>query len=155
MALHQLSLTSMLLSYLKKNTLSSWMLSQQVSADSDLKSTFNLTTTGLNDVFVQKADPKNFPRFKNKKTNITTIKQTQPNNTGFVYTFGADKPVDVKYAVDGIHNTRVNNGNGTLMLNADLSIEFWANNGTQNEAIDLTVKNCIFYFEIQKVEDSN
>lgn len=47
--LHQMSLDSILVSYLKRNTLSSWMLSQYVAADAK----FNLTTNGLNDVFVQ------------------------------------------------------------------------------------------------------
>jgi len=136
-----MSVTSIMLSYLKKNELTTWILSSQVSSDSK----FNLTTSGLNDMFVQKVDPARYPRFKNK-----TIKHTQPNNTGFVYTYGADKPVDVKMRVDGVHNTRVKRNNSTMHLNADLSIEYWANNGTQNQAVDLTIKNCLFFFEIQK-----
>jgi len=177
MVLHQMSVTSIMLSYLKKNELTTWILSSQVSSDSK----FNLTTSGLNDVFVQKVDPARLQeeepeeakeikevKVKNhtlksknntkkmpaptpvKKKKTKTIKHTQPNNTGFVYTYGSDKPVDVKMRVDGVHNTRVKKNNSTMHLNADLSIEYWANNGTQNQAVDLTIKNCLFFFEIQK-----
>ena len=47
--LHQLSLDSLLASYLKRHQISSWMRSQQLSSEDNL----NLTTSGLNDVFIE------------------------------------------------------------------------------------------------------
>jgi len=78
----------------------------------------------------------------------------QPNGTGFVAKFGADKPVDIQYKVEGIHNFRVTENNSTMMLNADLSIEFWVNN-QQDQALDLSVKNCIFFFDVEYQTDAN
>lgn len=51
--LHQMSLDSVLASYLKRNEISSWMLSQYVSSETK----HNLTTSGLNDIFIQLLPP--------------------------------------------------------------------------------------------------
>lgn len=143
-----MSLDSILASYLKRNTLSSWMLSQYVATDAK----FNLTTSGLNDIFVQASTDINTPANNNKSMSKSG---KQLNSTGFVAKFGADKPVDIQYKVEGIHNFRVKEDNATMMLNADISIGFWVNNGTQDQALDLSVKNCLFFFEVAYQTDAN
>lgn len=78
------------------------------------------------------------------KNKLVSTKSKQ--QTGFVSKFGADVPVDIKFDLDSVHNLRVSKGNATLSLLANINIEFWVNNGTSSQALDLLIKNCVIYF---------
>lgn len=43
-----------------------------------------------------------------------------------------------------------------MSLNADMSISFWVNtDGRQEQALDLSVKNCQFFFDVEYQPDAN
>lgn len=152
-----MAIDSILLSYLKKNSFNTWMLS-----DSFHGTAFNLTSTGLNKIFT--VDTPNPAKNASQPVKLASNKSkaapgNQPKNApkpvehkekpnGFVAQYGADKPVDIKFGIESVHNLRIKKDNETMRVKADISMEFWVNNGTSYEAIDLTVKNCWFFLKI-------
>lgn len=39
-----------------------------------------------------------------------------------------------------------------MEIQSDIAIEFWLNNGTLNEVLGLTIKNCLLYFSINQTD---
>lgn len=74
--------------------------------------------------------------------------------TGFVAIFGPDKPVDIKFDLERVHNMRIRKNNSTMELSADISLEFWINNGTMNQAIGLSMKNAKFFYSVVRSPDN-
>lgn len=95
----------MLVTYMKTSTLET-----KITSESAYSAPYTLTTTGLNDVIIQKVN-------KRKR-------QKQPPGTGFVAKFGADKPVELRFKVKNVRNFRVTKNNATLMCNMDFNIKF-------------------------------
>ena len=86
-----MSLTSMLVTYMKYGTLET-----KIDHNSAYDAPYTLTTTGLNDVIIQK-QPK-----RRKK---------QPPGCGFVANFGSERPIELRYKVLNVRNFRVKNNN--------------------------------------------
>lgn len=82
------------------------------------------------------------------------VKKEVLDKSGFVAKFGANKPVNIKIDLEHVQNLRVHKNNRTMELQTDISFEFWLNNGTLNEVLGLTIKNCLFYFTLNQ-SDSN
>lgn len=77
-----------------------------------------------------------------------------PKPTGFVAYYGADKPVDIKFDLERVQNLRIRKENGTMELSADISLEFWINNGTANQALGLTMKNSKFFYSVMQCPEN-
>ena len=100
-----MSITSVIVTFLKGNELET-----KITHENAGDSPYPLTTTGLNDVIIQKQ-----PKRKKK----------QPKGCGFEANFGKEQPIELRYHIEGIRNFRIKKNNGTMALNCDMHIEFW------------------------------
>lgn len=73
---------------------------------------------------------------------------------GFIAVFGADKPVDIKFEVERVQNMRIRKNNTSMEISADISIEFWINNETSNQALGLSIKNSKFFYQVLRSKDN-
>lgn len=147
-------------------------------ADSTEGYHLNLTTTGLNRFFKQNEPPPppapvalptpppaQIGKNKSKKTNATKVTPVVVQKApppppppqkpfGFVAMFGADKPVDIKFDLERVQNVRVRKDDSTMELSADISLEFWINNGTSNQALALSLKDSKFFYNVLQSPDN-
>lgn len=86
-------MTSVVVSLVKGNTMET-NITQQHVLDSDIQ----LTTTGLNEIIVQKIKGAK----GKKKKNIA-----QPKGCGFVANYGENKNIILLFHIDGIRNFRI------------------------------------------------
>jgi len=94
----------MLVTYMKSSSLET-----RIDANSGYDAPYTLTTTGLNDVIIQKQPKK---------------KKKQPKGCGFVANYGSEKKIELRYHVLNVRNFRVKDNNATLMCNMDINIKF-------------------------------
>lgn len=94
-----------------------------------------MTTTGLNDVIIQK---------------VKGRRAKQPKGTGFVAKFGEDRPVELRYKVLNARNFRVKDNNATLVSKMDINIKFIVMAEDEEKlALDVTQFNSRMYFHIE------
>lgn len=84
----------------------------------------------------------------------TVAKKEENENTGFVAKFGANKPINIKIDVEHVYDMRVRKNNKTMEIKSDISFEFWLNNGTLNEVLGLTIKNCSIFFTLNTTDNN-
>jgi hypothetical protein len=115
-------------------------LETTISSSSGYSAPYELTTTSLNDVIIQKMAG----RRKKKKL----IKQ--PKGCGFVANYGADKKIELRYKVLNARNFRVKANNSTLMALMDINIKFIVFDKDEEKlALELTQFNSKMYFHIE------
>jgi len=120
----------MLVTYMKTSSLET-----AINSESAYSAPYTLTTTGLNDVIIQKQ-----PKRKKK----------QPKGCGFVANFGAEKRIELRYHVLNVRNFRVKDNNATLMCNMDINIKFIVfDKDEEKVALDVNQVNSKMFFHIE------
>lgn len=107
-----------------------------------------MTTSGLDKFFIQN------PNLINEEENAVKLSKSKLPS-GLVSKFGPDVPIDIKFDLDSVHNLRISKGKETMKINAHINIEFWVNNGTSVEVLDLSIKNCVIYFQVNSTKTSS
>lgn len=126
----------MLVTYMKTGTLET-----TINSNSGYNAPYELTTTGLNDVIIQKMKG----RRGSKKKKIK-----QPPGCGFVANFGEEKKIELRYKVLNARNFRVKANNSTLMCLMDINIKFIVFDKDEEKlALELTQFNSKMYFHIE------